>query len=142
MNLAEDPPPLADQLIPQIADRLGDAARLAPYRIGTLAVGRTIEYEVRANWKVVVENFMECYHCAPMHPELVRLLAPFLGGTNIFNSAVQYYGLIGLGQPVNVNKYAPVVPQNGIAQDIAGIASDEEFGLQPAQLTLTLTVKM
>ena len=74
VNLAEDPPPLADQLIPQIADRLGDAARLAPYRIGTLAVGRTIEYEVRANWKVVVENFMECYHCAPMHPELVRLL--------------------------------------------------------------------
>ena len=87
VNLAEDPPPLADQLIPQIADRLGDAARLAPYRIGTLAVGRTIEYEVRANWKVVVENFMECYHCAPMHPELVRLLPAFRSG------ATQEYGL-------------------------------------------------
>ena len=46
-----------------------------------------IEYEVRANWKVVVENFMECYHCAPMHPELVRLLPAFRSG------ATQEYGL-------------------------------------------------
>ena len=61
--------------------------RLAAYRIGTLAVGRTIEYEVRANWKVIVENFMECYHCAPMHPELVRLLPAFRNG------ATQEYGL-------------------------------------------------
>jgi Rieske 2Fe-2S family protein len=87
VNLAESPPPLADQLLGQITDRLGDAGRLAAYRIGTLAVGRTIEYEVRANWKVVVENFMECYHCAPMHPELVRLLPAFRNG------ATQEYGL-------------------------------------------------
>jgi phenylpropionate dioxygenase-like ring-hydroxylating dioxygenase large terminal subunit len=87
VNLAENPSPLADQLTPQIVDRLGDAARLAPYRIGALAVGRTIEYEVRANWKVVVENFMECYHCAPMHPELVRRLPAFRSG------ATQEYGL-------------------------------------------------
>jgi hypothetical protein len=65
-----------------------------------------------------------------------------LGGTNIFNSVVQYYGLIGLGQPLVVNQFAPVVPLNGIAQNIAGISSDEEYGLQPAQLSLTLTVKM
>ncbi len=87
VNLLEKPPPLADQLLPQLAARLGDAARLAPYRIGTLAVGRTIEYEVGANWKVIVENFMECYHCAPMHPELVRLLPAFRSG------ATQEYGV-------------------------------------------------
>ncbi|HEY7140378.1 MAG TPA: aromatic ring-hydroxylating dioxygenase subunit alpha [Methylomirabilota bacterium] len=87
VSLAESPPPLTDQLLPQIADRLGDAERLGPYRIGTLAVARTVEYEVRANWKVVVENFMECYHCAPMHPELVRLLPAFRSG------ATQEYGI-------------------------------------------------
>jgi Rieske 2Fe-2S family protein len=87
VNLRENPPPLAHQLLPQLAARLGDAARLDPYRIGTLAVGRTIDYEVGANWKVVVENFMECYHCAPMHPELVRLLPAFRSG------ATQEYGL-------------------------------------------------
>jgi len=87
VSLAEAPPPLADQLVPQIAARLGDAERLTPYRIGELTVARTIEYEVAANWKLVVENFMECYHCAPMHPELVRLLPAFRTG------ATQEYGL-------------------------------------------------
>jgi Rieske 2Fe-2S family protein len=87
VSLAETPPPLADQLRPQIAARLGDAERLAPYRIGELTVARTIEYEVGANWKLVVENFMECYHCAPMHPELVRLLPAFRSGVT------QEYGL-------------------------------------------------
>ncbi len=26
-------------------------------------------YPTDANWKLVVENFVECYHCAPSHPE-------------------------------------------------------------------------
>ena len=80
VSLAADPPPVADQILPQLAGRLGDAGRLTPYRMGALAVARTLEYEVRANWKVIVENFMECYHCAPMHPELVRLLPAFRSG--------------------------------------------------------------
>ncbi len=87
VSLAADPPPVADQILPQLLDRLGDAGRLAAYRIGALAVGRTLEYEVGANWKVIVENFMECYHCAPMHPELVRLLPAFRSG------ATQEHGL-------------------------------------------------
>ena len=65
VTLAESPPPLTDQLLPQLAARLGNAGRLTAYRIATLAVAGSVEYKVRANWKVVVENFMECYHCAP-----------------------------------------------------------------------------
>jgi Rieske 2Fe-2S family protein len=87
LTLAEEHAPLRDQLVPQLDSRLGGPERLAPYRIGALQVGRTIEYEVGANWKVVVENFMECYHCAPMHPELVRLLPAFRQGVT------QEYGL-------------------------------------------------
>ncbi len=34
-------------------------------------------YEVRANWKVIAENYNECYHCAGVHPELVRLVPAF-----------------------------------------------------------------
>jgi Rieske 2Fe-2S family protein len=26
-------------------------------------------YPTRANWKLVIENFIECYHCLPAHPE-------------------------------------------------------------------------
>jgi phenylpropionate dioxygenase-like ring-hydroxylating dioxygenase large terminal subunit len=29
-------------------------------------------YSIRANWKLAVENYMECYHCAPAHPEFAK----------------------------------------------------------------------
>ena len=32
------------------------------------------EYPIRANWKVVVENFLECYHCAVSHPGFADLI--------------------------------------------------------------------
>jgi phenylpropionate dioxygenase-like ring-hydroxylating dioxygenase large terminal subunit len=33
-------------------------------------------YPTDANWKLVVENFLECYHCAPAHPEFCSMHAP------------------------------------------------------------------
>ena len=33
----------------------------------------THEYDVAANWKVIVENYQECYHCSMIHPELCRV---------------------------------------------------------------------
>ena len=39
-----------------------------------------------ANWKLIVENFMECYHCATIHPELTEVLPEFAKGL-----AAQYY---------------------------------------------------
>ena len=65
-----------------------------------------------------------------------------LGGSNIFNSAEQTYGFIGSGTPQAVNQFAPPAANNGLAQNIAGIASNEEFGIPPSQVTLTLTVRM
>jgi len=29
-------------------------------------------YEFSANWKLAVENYVECYHCGPAHPEYAR----------------------------------------------------------------------
>jgi len=76
------------------------------------------------------------------HPMENNRLLLSLGGTNIFNQAVQYYGLIGEGQPVAVNSFAPSAPFTGIGQNLAGISSNEQYGLQPAQLVFTLTAKM
>ena len=33
-------------------------------------------YPTDANWKLVVENFVECYHCAPSHPEFTSMHPP------------------------------------------------------------------
>jgi Rieske 2Fe-2S family protein len=35
---------------------------------------------VRVNYKVLLENYNECYHCGPVHPELSRLVPSFAGG--------------------------------------------------------------
>jgi phenylpropionate dioxygenase-like ring-hydroxylating dioxygenase large terminal subunit len=29
-------------------------------------------YSIKANWKLAVENYMECYHCVPAHPEFAK----------------------------------------------------------------------
>ena len=54
--------------------------RVRRYPLDTLVLGRRLRYEVAANWKVVAENYNECYHCGPVHPELVRLVPAFGGG--------------------------------------------------------------
>lgn len=53
---------------------------LANYAIGDLVTGATYSYDVAANWKVIAENYNECYHCGPVHPELTRLVPAFGGG--------------------------------------------------------------
>ena len=35
----------------------------------TAKIAHRASYPTAANWKLVVENFFECYHCAPAHPE-------------------------------------------------------------------------
>ena len=36
-------------------------------------------YEIDANWKLAIENYQECYHCAPAHPEYARMHTLMLG---------------------------------------------------------------
>ena len=80
VTLADDPPPIEEQLVPRIVERLGDFATFARYGIGELRIGATVTYDVAANWKLIVENFMECYHCAVVHPELSQLVPSFRAG--------------------------------------------------------------
>jgi len=73
LNLAENPPPLSDQLG-------GLYARFAHYHVGALARAATVTYDVAANWKLIVENFNECAHCAAVHPELSAQVPDFKAG--------------------------------------------------------------
>jgi glycine betaine catabolism A len=64
-----------------LAVSVGRADRtLANYDLGALVTGLTLTYDVAANWKVIAENYNECYHCGPVHPELSRLVPAFAGG--------------------------------------------------------------
>jgi Rieske 2Fe-2S family protein len=52
------------------------------FPIASLRRARRIEYEVDANWKVIGENYSECYHCPGVHPQLNRL-TPYDQGRNL-----------------------------------------------------------
>lgn len=78
--LADIPPSFEDTVIGEVAFRLGDAGAIDRYGAEGLQLGRRIVYDVAANWKLIVENFMECYHCSSIHPELVDVLPEFARG--------------------------------------------------------------
>ncbi|MEU9403850.1 aromatic ring-hydroxylating dioxygenase subunit alpha [Streptomyces sp. NPDC048242] len=84
--LADEPPSFEDTVVHAAVERLGDRAAIEHYGTERLALGRRVTYDVKANWKLIVENFMECYHCATIHPELTEVLPEFAEGY-----AAQYY---------------------------------------------------
>ncbi len=47
------------------------------YDFDQLKIGKRIVVEVRANWKLLAENFSECFHCPPVHPELCRVVTAY-----------------------------------------------------------------
>ncbi|MET7680985.1 aromatic ring-hydroxylating dioxygenase subunit alpha [Streptomyces sp. NPDC005423] len=78
--LADEPPSFEDTVVHAAVERLGSAAAIEHYGTEDLALGKRVTYDVRANWKLIVENFMECYHCATIHPELTDVLPEFTDG--------------------------------------------------------------
>ena len=68
----------AEETAPGLARQLERRGRAGPaLSAGRPAGGAPDRYPVAANWKVILENYNECYHCGPVHPELCRLVPAF-----------------------------------------------------------------
>ena len=62
---------------PPFEEHVGNLGGLIEnHRPGELVAGARHGYEVEANWKILVENYHECYHCSVIHPELTRVSPP------------------------------------------------------------------
>lgn len=72
VNLSQECPPLEAQL----ADL---PAKFRPWRMEELRRAARLEYDVRANWKLIVQNYSECLHCPIIHPAFQEL-SHYLGG--------------------------------------------------------------
>lgn len=69
VNLDPDAAPLAEQ-----AGELGaEIAEWAP-DVEQLTFAHRLTYEIDSNWKNVVDNFLECYHCHVAHKDFVSLV--------------------------------------------------------------------
>jgi phenylpropionate dioxygenase-like ring-hydroxylating dioxygenase large terminal subunit len=84
VNLADSPTPLDKWFAPL-------AEKFSHWNLPKLHSAKRIEYDVRANWKLIFENYSECYHCPGVHPQLQKVSpydsaendlreGPFLGG--------------------------------------------------------------
>ncbi|QGX98908.1 aromatic ring-hydroxylating dioxygenase subunit alpha [Roseovarius faecimaris] len=59
------------------AEQMGDLEKeIRAYvpSVDDLQFAQRDTYEVEANWKVLIDNFLECYHCAPAHKDFVDLV--------------------------------------------------------------------
>ena len=52
---------------------------IAPYEPERLVTAGRHSYDAAANWKILTENYHECYHCPSIHPELCRVSPPKSG---------------------------------------------------------------
>jgi glycine betaine catabolism A len=99
--------PLGDPEVPPFTTHLGAMApMLEPYHAENLVVAGRHTYEIAANWKVVAENYHECYHCPMIHPELCQVSPPdsgdnydlpggFVGGAMVLREGMATMSLTG-----------------------------------------------
>lgn len=84
INLAQASPSLEEVFAPL-------AGKFVHWNLSKLRSAKRIEYDVAANWKLIFENYSECYHCPGVHPMLAKVSpydsaendlceGPFLGG--------------------------------------------------------------
>ena len=60
----------AKPLVEQVPDLDEEMTQYAP-RLAQLKYVKRAEFELKANWKVAIDNFLECYHCEVVHRSLV-----------------------------------------------------------------------
>lgn len=101
VNLDPDAPPLGAQA----PDLLADIESFAP-DLATLTHAHRITYTMEANWKIIVDNFLECYHCPVAHPAFVDLV-------DMTSYHVRTYGIWS-------SHHAGVFIQDNPAYDVSG----------------------
>ncbi len=90
LNLSKELLSFDDQINDPVVHAFAGTAPYERYNLGQLKVGKSISYDVHANWKLVLENTLECYHCGPMHPELCDLLP----SSKLAQSVAQLQGVL------------------------------------------------
>lgn len=99
VNLADEPEPFERAYAPLIG-------KFAAWGLPELRVARRIDYDLACNWKLIVQNYSECYHCPLIHPELCQVSPPdsgdnydlpgaWVGGAMVLRDGMQTMSLTG-----------------------------------------------
>ena len=74
VNLAEDPVSFESQMGPLLG-------KFKDWHLADLRIAHKIEYHLKCNWKIILQNYQECYHCPGVHP-LLSEWTPFRGAVH------------------------------------------------------------
>ena len=96
------------------------AAQFKTWSLDELRLGHEIQYSVKANWKLIFENYSECYHCAAVHP-MLNQLTPYQNSTNDIEE-----GAI-LGGPMQLSAESKTMSMTGqsIGPTLPGLSESE-----------------
>lgn len=113
INLSDQPTPFKETFAKVLS-------KFKPWQFSELQVVRSLEYDVKANWKLILQNYSECYHCPTLHPQLNRL-TPYRGSTNDLEE-----GPI-LGGPMRFAKGYESMTMTGrsCAKPLAGVSEED-----------------
>jgi len=92
---------------------------VAPYEPSRLVVAATHTYDAAANWKILSENYHECYHCPTIHPELCSVSPPH-SGENYASSGAWIGGWMELRDgavTMSLDGHSGGVPLRGLSGD-------------------------
>jgi len=92
VNLAEDPLPFEEQM-GALVNKFED------WKLPELRIAHVIKYELACNWKLILQNYQECYHCPGVHP-LLSKLTPFQSAQHDCNEGAVIGGFMQLEEGV------------------------------------------
>jgi len=108
INLAANPESLATVLG-------GITHAFDAWNLGALQIARRIEYDVGANWKIIAQNFSECYHCPGVHPELTPI-SHYQSGETVYSEGICLGGYMEiLQQGISWNGQLSASPMGSVA---------------------------
>jgi len=90
ISLAENPEPFEVQMEALVG-------KFADWRMEDLKIAHHIKYELNCNWKLILQNYQECYHCPGVHPMLSKL-TPFQSAQHDFSKGAVIGGFMELNK--------------------------------------------
>ena len=89
---------------------------LSHFGLSQTKVARRVSYPVKANWKLLVENYNECYHCGPAHPEFKRTHPTHMTADKVepFNEAMIARAAAVGASTAFIDRVGPYCPEGSV----------------------------
>ncbi|MEO0973180.1 MAG: aromatic ring-hydroxylating dioxygenase subunit alpha, partial [Pseudomonadota bacterium] len=101
-----------DDDAPDLSTAWHDLPDCSAYRMASLRRAHREVYEVRANWKLLCENYSECYHCPGAHPQLARI-SDYVGDGHKSADGVSSFGACFNGGPMALREGVGTMSMTG-----------------------------